>query len=642
MKKKALSTAVGMSLITVALVASFQASAEAYDSSLNYAAGSVVSYEGKTYRAKWYANAGQSPADVVNAANPWDTPWELVSDDGGDPGNPGDNQAPTVKLTSPGNGAIAEEGNDIVVAANAADTDGNVAKVEFFAGTTSLGTATAAPFTITWPAVKRGSHSITAVATDDKNATTTSAAVVIKVIGEGEQPGDTYDSSLSYGPGCIVTFNGEYFRAKWYANPGQSPADVDSGDSWNTPWERTTETTSGCSSTEEPGNPGGGEGEILPILEIPLSQLRADEQRLTSDPLMQQVKQSIRTLDNAAVEAVTPGRAENPANVKRVEAILDNASFEYIFPLRAPEYTYRGLLQAFAKFPAICTTYEDGRDSDAICRKTLATMFAHFAQETGGHEAWRPEAEWRQALVHVREMGWDETMLGGYNGECAPSTWQGQAWPCGKFENGEFKSYFGRGAKQLSYNYNYGPFSEAMFGTVRTLLDKPELVADTWLNLASATFFFSYPQPPKPSMLHVIDGTWKPNAHDIAIGLVPGFGVTTQIINGGVECGGSAEHAQSANRIAYYKEFAKYLNVPVPGNEVLGCKGMQQFDESGAGALPVYWESDFSWVAENPGGRSYACKLVGYQTPFSALKEHDYELCVPAHFSNVRVIDDTK
>jgi len=53
-----------------------------------------------------------------------------------------------------------------------------------------------------------------------------------------------------------------------------------------------------------------------------------------------------------------------------------------------------------------------------------------------------------------------------------------------------------------------------------------------------------YPQPPKPSMMHVIDGTWQPNARDLANGLVPGFGVTTQIINGGVECGGSTEHLQ--------------------------------------------------------------------------------------------------
>ncbi|HCM9311233.1 glycoside hydrolase family 19 protein [Enterobacter kobei] len=369
------------------------------------------------------------------------------------------------------------------------------------------------------------------------------------------------------------------------------------------------------------------------------SDLAKKEKELTSFPLMDAVKETIKTLDNAQVELIEPGRAANPENVKRVEGIVKASDWEYLFPLRAQAYTYSNFLKAVGKFPALCKTYNDGRDSDAICRKELATMFAHFAQETGGHESWRPEAEWRQALVHVREMGWSEGQKGGYNGECNPDVWQGQTWPCGKDKDGDFLSYFGRGAKQLSYNYNYGPFSEAMYGDVRTLLDKPELVADTWLNLASAIFFFAYPQPPKPSMLQVIDGTWQPNDHDKANGLVPGFGVTTQIINGGVECGGPTEIAQSENRIKYYKEFANYLKVPVPANEVLGCANMKQFDEGGAGALKIYWEQDWGWSADTPSGETYSCQLVGYQTPFSAFKEGDYSKCVQKFF-NVNIVND--
>ncbi len=372
---------------------------------------------------------------------------------------------------------------------------------------------------------------------------------------------------------------------------------------------------------------------------IKASDLAKKEKELTDFPLMASVKETIQTLDNAQVELIEPGRAANPDNVKRVEGIVKASDWEYLFPLRAQAYTYSNFLKAVGKFPALCKTYNDGRDSDAICRKEQATMFAHFAQETGGHESWRPEAEWRQALVHVREMGWSEGQKGGYNGECNPDVWQGQTWPCGKDKDGDFLSYFGRGAKQLSYNYNYGPFSEAMYGDVRTLLDKPELVADTWLNLASAIFFFAYPQPPKPSMLQVIDGTWQPNDHDKANGLVPGFGVTTQIINGGVECGGPTEIAQSQNRIKYYKEFANYLKVPVPANEVLGCANMKQFDEGGAGALKIYWEQDWGWSADTPDGKTYSCQLVGYQTPFSAFKEGDYSKCVQKFF-NVKIVND--
>ena len=41
------------------------------------------------------------------------------------------------------------------------------------------------------------------------------------------------------------------------------------------------------------------------------------------------------------------------------------------------------------------------------------------------------------------------------------------------------QSYHGRGAKQLSYNYNYGPFSRAIFGPkeAETLLRNPDMLA---------------------------------------------------------------------------------------------------------------------------------------------------------------------
>lgn len=640
MKKMTL-TVTALTVIGVAAIAgSFAASAAEYESNRAYTAGAVVEFEGKTYRAKWYVNVGQSPAAVASAANAWETPWELVQQDGS-------GAAPVVSVQAPTDGAAVVRGSAVHIRSSVMDKDGRVVRVEAYVNDVKVGASTTAPFTITWTPETTGDMRIQLRATDDQGLVGSSSVMSVKVVGEedgSQAPGDTYDINASYAAGCVVTYKGVAYKAKWYANPGQSPAALSSAENpWDSPWELSPGATPGCADT----NPGdGGDGgdpgpQPLPPVDLTLSQLLKDEQRLTADPMMLAVKASIRTLPNEEVEKVTPLRRANPDNVRRVEAIVPEDTFEHFFPKRAPEYTYRGLLQAFAKFPAICATYEQ-QDSDAICRKTLATMFAHFAQETGGHEAWWEVPEWRQALVHVREMGWDEQMRGGYNGECQPGTWQAEAWPCGRFADGAFKSYFGRGAKQLSYNYNYGPFSEAMFGTVRTLLDDPALVADTWLNLASATFFFSYPQPPKPSMLHVIDGTWVPNQHDIQSGLVPGFGVTTQIINGGVECGGSAEHAQSANRISYYRSFADALLVPIPGNEVLGCKTMKQFDEGGAGAVPIYWEQDYSWNPGNEGGASYACKLVGYQTPFSALKEGDYVSCVAKHFPNATIIDDLK
>ncbi|MBQ0933743.1 glycoside hydrolase family 19 protein [Ideonella paludis] len=363
----------------------------------------------------------------------------------------------------------------------------------------------------------------------------------------------------------------------------------------------------------------------------------ATEARLTDTPLFRSVKASVATRDNTVVAAVKPGLASNPENVKRVERLLPASQWEYLFPLRDPSYTYTGLLQAMAKFSGVCMTYTDGRDSDAICRKTLATMFAHFTQETGAHDRNNPIPEWRQALYFVRESGCSESTYGcPYNNECLPSTWQGQTWPCGKDAQGRFKQYFGRGAKQLSYNYNYGPFSDAMYGDVKVLLNNPEQVADTWLNLASAVFFYVYPASPKPSMLHVVDGTWKPNAVDTAAGIKPGFGATTNIINGGIECNtGGVEKPQSVNRIAYYRQHAAALGVPIASTEELGCANQRPFTVGGAGALDIYWDQDWSYQPNMPEGKSFACKLVGYQTAYFSLKAGDYQRCVEHYFDVV-------
>jgi hypothetical protein len=69
------------------------------------------------------------------------------------------------------------------VNATAADSDGTVTKVDFFNGSTLVGTATSAPFSVTLTNLAAGSYSLTAKATDNGGATTTSAPVNITVTG---------------------------------------------------------------------------------------------------------------------------------------------------------------------------------------------------------------------------------------------------------------------------------------------------------------------------------------------------------------------------------------------------------------------------------------------------------------------------
>ncbi len=94
----------------------------------------------------------------------------------------GANKAPTVSLTSPSSTGTYYAPATIPLAATAADSDGTVSKVEFYAGDTLLATDTAAPFEGNWGNVPAGTYSITAKAYDNKGASTTSSPVSVKVL----------------------------------------------------------------------------------------------------------------------------------------------------------------------------------------------------------------------------------------------------------------------------------------------------------------------------------------------------------------------------------------------------------------------------------------------------------------------------
>ncbi len=91
------------------------------------------------------------------------------------------NQLPTINITSPSTGASFIAPASITINANAADADGSVSKVEFYNGTTLLGTDASSPYSFVWSNAPAGTYSITAKATDNVNATTTSVAVSITV-----------------------------------------------------------------------------------------------------------------------------------------------------------------------------------------------------------------------------------------------------------------------------------------------------------------------------------------------------------------------------------------------------------------------------------------------------------------------------
>jgi pectate lyase len=139
-----------------------------------------------------------APNDYANIFTP---PYSYTTDDGlsvpgivmagagaggGEP--PPTNNPPTVSITSPANGATFTAPANITINASASDSDGSVTKVEFYQGSTLLGTDTTSPYSYTWSNVPAGSYSLTADATDNGGAVTTSSAVNITVNTAGNTP----------------------------------------------------------------------------------------------------------------------------------------------------------------------------------------------------------------------------------------------------------------------------------------------------------------------------------------------------------------------------------------------------------------------------------------------------------------------
>jgi endoglucanase len=108
--------------------------------------------------------------------------WNIITcGTGGGGGGGTTNVPPTVNITSPSNSASFTTGDNITIQASANDSDGTIAKVEFFNGSTKLGEDTSSPYSYTISGATAGSYALSAKAIDNKGAATTSGIVNIKV-----------------------------------------------------------------------------------------------------------------------------------------------------------------------------------------------------------------------------------------------------------------------------------------------------------------------------------------------------------------------------------------------------------------------------------------------------------------------------
>ena len=137
-----------------------------------------------------------------------------------------------------------------------------------------------------------------------------------------------------------VEFGGKYYVAQWWTSNNQPGQDW--GD-WQYFGNSCYQQEEQKEEVEENEIPDEAEDPDHPSPHGPPSKKAAEyrESQLTNTPLFEMVKASIATLDSAEVEKIAAERAGNPENVKRVESILTEEQWDYLFAVRDPNYTYR-------------------------------------------------------------------------------------------------------------------------------------------------------------------------------------------------------------------------------------------------------------------------------------------------------------
>ncbi|MEN9459821.1 MAG: hypothetical protein RL135_2449 [Bacteroidota bacterium] len=247
--------------------------------------------------------------------------------------------------------------------------------------------------------------------------------------------------------------------------------------------------------------------------------------------------------------------------------LLSEAEWNQLFPhinggdsANTPFYSYAAFVKATKRFPEFLT---DG--SLELKKRELAAFLATISHETGGGD--------EKDMAHFYDYGlYYKQELSCLNGCEHYSDTTDITYPPVKG-----KSYHGRGPIQLSWNYNYGMFSEMVLENKDSLLNHPDLlISNPELSFATAIWFWVTPQEPKPSCHEVISGKWVPTTTDSLAGRKPGFGAVMNIVNGGLECGG-VESVKNKFRLQYYLAFCKKMKVD-PGPNI-SCNSQQPYGQ---------------------------------------------------------------
>lgn len=288
---------------------------------------------------------------------------------------------------------------------------------------------------------------------------------------------------------------------------------------------------------------------------------------------------------NVKLDKIYPGSSFNPENVKRIERLMPRANFEKTFPLTANHktingfdpadvYSYSNFLKAAAVLPGYCGDFSaypgvktaEMTNPDEVCKRMMATTFAHAVQETGSAKS-DDSLDIQNKIVTTfssvaegNATPENRKDVGAYQEKSGPFSASGQfaAMVANKY-------YYGRGAKQLSYASNYANLSLMIYGNL-LLVEDPDLVAgDNILPYLSALVYAVQPKNGRPSIAEVMDGNFKKSAQGAAANYAKlGFPFTIALVNGGPECKGT-NYENTRTRLRSFKYFSQAGNLFTSG-----------------------------------------------------------------------------
>ncbi len=278
----------------------------------------------------------------------------------------------------------------------------------------------------------------------------------------------------------------------------------------------------GCSSGDSPSyneslnNPGGFSHVLL------------------GSPLYEKRKEELRALfPKDMFDTIFAGSLNNPGCMEKAEirkklGLPENETNGQWY------YTYDNLIGGMAQWKEFA-----GEGNENTKKLEIAAFLANIAQETGTHDG----DEYGGPGCAIEE---------GYGAYWGFKTYN--SWRCGAEYDCAEAGYMGRGPHQLSWDYNYKAFGEAMGAGDKYLKDPDLLTTDPTIGIAGSIWFWGHEdlgsgndpnKPFKPSAHSVVMAAgdpsaktaWKPSENDISCGReTANLGVITNIINGGIEC----------------------------------------------------------------------------------------------------------